>query len=78
MITENHDFYFEKEYRFRIGSQNGFNKISYDRKICEAKYSSIVSCFKTFTSANVDDEPRPVTSKLLRGLGTIENFHHIN
>lgn len=29
MITENYDFYFEKEYRFRIGSQNGFNKISF-------------------------------------------------
>ncbi|XP_059839905.1 tigger transposable element-derived protein 1-like [Hypanus sabinus] len=65
MIAEKYDFNFERACRFRAGLQDVLSayKELYDRKMCEAKQSSILSFFKPSTSATAEDEPGPSTSR---------------
>lgn len=56
MITEKCDFNFKRPCRFRAVLHNVVN--TYERKMCETKQSSILSYFKTSTSATADSEPQ--------------------
>ncbi|XP_059814230.1 protein LSM12 homolog A-like isoform X1 [Hypanus sabinus] len=63
MIAEKYDFNIERVLSLRAYLQDVLHayKELYDRKMPEAKQSSILSFFKSSTSATADDEPRPST-----------------
>lgn len=65
MTAENHDFKFERACNFRARSKDvlSAHKELYDRKVCEAKQSSILLYFKPSTSDTAGDEPQPLASR---------------